>query len=312
MGNPVPELEGRPQLRTNDSHDGDTPAVEPDHAATVMLLRAHGTATPQRVADATVDTDFGGASSGVGVADMEVLLVRRARTLSFAPGVYAFVGGRVDPRDADLGAPGADSAPAWWAGPDPGLWAEWLRAPVRLARALVCAAVRETFEESGVLLAGESATDVVSDTRGDDWEADRRALIERSLPFSTFLGRRGLVLRSDLLRPWSQWITPRGEPRRFDTRFFAAVLPEGQHNREFGEEHDHVVWLRPDDAVQRWRRDELTMMTPTVATCEELAGCDSLEAVMAAEREIVPVEPTLREVDGEPRVVLPGGIEYPL
>ncbi|RNL83301.1 NUDIX hydrolase [Halostreptopolyspora alba] len=275
-------------------HGGDAAPVEPEHAATVMLLRAKG------------------AGTATGPRDMEVLLLRRAPSMSFAPGVYAFVGGRVDPRDADLGVPGEDPAPAWWVGPDPTLWAEWLGVSVPLARALVCAAVRETFEESGVLLAGKSATNVVTDTRDDAWEADRRALIGRSLSFSDFLDRRGLVLRSDLLLPWSRWITPRTEPRRFDTRFFVAALPEGQQTRDFGEEHDHVLWTRPDDAVGRWRHGELAMLAPTVATCEELAACGSLENVMAAEREIVPIEPELRRVDGGLWAVVPGGNEYPL
>ncbi|MBB4935620.1 8-oxo-dGTP pyrophosphatase MutT (NUDIX family) [Lipingzhangella halophila] len=277
-----------------DAREGGGMPREPDHAATVMLLRSNG------------------ASTAPEAEGLEVLLLRRARTMSFAPSVYAFAGGRVDPRDADLGAPGEDPAPSWWSGPDPKLWAERLRVPVPLARALVCAAVRETFEESGVLLAGESATDVITDTRGDDWEADRRSLIERSLSFSAFLERRGLILRSDLLLPWSRWITPRKEPRRYDTRFFAAVLPEGQQTRDFGEEHDHVLWMRPDDAVGRWRRGDLAMLTPTVATCEELANCGSLESVMAAERDIVPIEPEVRQVGGELRVVVPGGMEYPL
>ncbi|MGS7457680.1 NUDIX hydrolase, partial [Mycobacterium tuberculosis] len=77
-----------------------------------------------------------------------------------------------------------------------------------LARALVCAAVRETFEESGVLLAGTSAEDVVADTTGDDWEADRVALESRELSLTDFLLRRGLVLRTDLLGIWSGWLTP--------------------------------------------------------------------------------------------------------
>ena len=101
-----------------------------------------------------------------------------------------------------------------------------------MARALVCAAVRETFEESGVLLAGASADEVVADTTGDDWEADRVALEARELSLTDFLERRGLVLRSDLLGAWAGWLTPVFEPRRYRTWFFVAVLPEGQRTRD--------------------------------------------------------------------------------
>ena len=74
-----------------------------------------------------------------------------------------------------------------------------------MARALVCAAVRETFEESGVLLAGPHADEVVADTTGEDWEADRVALESRALSMTDFLTRRGLVLRTDLLGVWAAW-----------------------------------------------------------------------------------------------------------
>ena len=86
-----------------------------------------------------------------------------------------------------------------------------------MARALVCAAVRETFEESGVLLAGPHDDEVVADTTGDDWEADRVALESRDLALTDFLTRRGLVLRTDLLGVWAAWLTPVFEPKRYRT-----------------------------------------------------------------------------------------------
>ncbi|MFC3999941.1 NUDIX hydrolase [Nocardiopsis sediminis] len=268
-----------------DTADGHAEPVEPRPAATVVLLR-EGAAPP------------GAASGGI-----EVYLLRRARTMPFAPGAYAFPGGRVDPRDADHGVR--------WAGPSPGDWAAVLGAAEPLARSLVCAAVRETFEESGVLLAGASAAEVVADTRGDDWEADRTALIDRSLSFSDFLDRRGLVLRSDLLKAWSHWITPRGEPRRFDTRFFVAVLPVGQQTRDVGGEADRVVWMRPADAVAGWRDGSLPMLPPTSTTCRELAGFAAPDAAMAARRTIAPILPELRRVGGRTRIVVPGDTGCP-
>ena len=89
----------------------------------------------------------------------------------------------------------------------------------------MCAAVRETFEESGVLLAGEAADTVVADTTGEDWETDRAALEARELSFTDFLDRRGLVLRTDLLGVWAGWLTPVFEPRRYRTWFFVATCP---------------------------------------------------------------------------------------
>ena len=142
--------------------------------------------------------------------------------MDFAGGMCVFPGGGVDPRDFD--------ATVAWAGPTPADWADRLGADEDVARALVCAAVRETFEESGVLLAGDSADTVVADTTGDDWEADRVALESRELSMTDFLTRRGLVLRTDLLGTWSGWLTPVFEPKRYRTWFFVALLPEGQRD----------------------------------------------------------------------------------
>ncbi|MFC4867323.1 NUDIX hydrolase [Streptomonospora arabica] len=261
-------------------HDrGGEAGAEARPSATVMLLREC-------------------AASG-----LEVYLLRRAATMRFAPGMHVFPGGGVDERDTEPGIR--------WAGPPPAEWAARLGVAEPMARALVCAAVRETFEESGVLLAGPPAGGVVADTRGPDWEADRTALVDRALSFTAFLGDRGLVLRSDLLRAWSRWITPRREARRFDTRFFAAALPAGQHTRDVGGEADRVAWMRPAEAVAAWQRGELEMLPPTVTTCAELAEYGSPAAALAARRHIAPIEPAMREVGGELRFVVPEGVPYP-
>ena len=155
--------------------------------------------------------------------------------MAFAAGMYVFPGGGVDPRDFDH--------TVGWAGPTAEEWAERLGTDAPMARALVCAAVRETFEESGVLLAGASGDEVVADTTGDDWEADRVALEARELSLTAFLERRGLVLRSDLLGAWAGWLTPVFEPRRYRTWFFVAVLPEGQRTRDVSSESASVTWM---------------------------------------------------------------------
>jgi 8-oxo-dGTP pyrophosphatase MutT (NUDIX family) len=230
------------------------------------------------------------------VGRMEVYLLRRKASMAFAAGAYVFPGGSVDPRDTDHVIA--------WAGPSPAEWGRALGADEKTARGLVCAAVRETFEESGVLLAGPGADTVVEDTRG--WEAERLALIDHSLSFAEFLDRNGLVLRSDLLRPWGHWITPEVETRRYDTRFFVAALPPRQRTRDVGGEADQVVWMRPDDALERARRGEVMLMPPTFHTITEMTRYAGVEAVLAEEREIVTFMPKVVEVDGEIRLVVPG------
>ena len=168
-------------------------------------------------------------------------MLRRQPSMAFAPGAFVFPGGSVDARDAEI--------EVGWAGPDAQEWGRMIDAPADLARALVCAAVRETFEECGVLLAGPTADTVVADTRGEDWEADRAALLARSVSLAGLLRRRGLVLRSDLLRPWARWITPVTEERRYDTRFFAAALPAGQRARDVSGEADDAAWVEPAAAL---------------------------------------------------------------
>ncbi|WP_433213994.1 NUDIX hydrolase [Dactylosporangium sp. CS-047395] len=200
----------------------------------------------------------------------EAYLIRRVATMAFAASMYAFPGGGVDPRDAAV-VPG-------WAGPSPEDWAARLKLDESVARSVVCAAVREVFEESGVLLAGADADTVVGDVSGPDWEQARRALIARELGFAEFLSRNGLVLRSDLLAPWSRWVTPEFEPRRFDTYFFLALLPKGQVTRDVGGEADDHVWCAPGEAAD----GRYTMLPPTSHTLLELAEAGGIEAALAA------------------------------
>jgi 8-oxo-dGTP pyrophosphatase MutT (NUDIX family) len=261
---------------------GAVTAAAPRHAATVVLLRDAGNG-------------------------MEAYLLRRQKTMAFAAGMYVFPGGSVDPRDESL----PDSA---WVGPHASEWAPILTADDALAKALVCAAVRETFEESGVVLAGSDADGVVADTTADDWETDRLALLDRSLSLAAMLDRRGLVLRADLLRPWAHWITPEVEPRRYDTRFFVAALPQGQRTRDVGGEADRVTWARPSDALAAFERGELGMLPPTAFTLGELAAYDSVTDVLAAgdARDVKPVLPKILVTDDdEAHLLLPHDEGYP-
>jgi 8-oxo-dGTP pyrophosphatase MutT (NUDIX family) len=229
--------------------DGVREPVAPRDAATVVLLR---------------DSDAG----------PEAYLLRRQVSMEFAGGMAVFPGGGVDRRDFD--------AAVGWAGPPPSDWASQLGCDEHVARALVCAAVRETFEESGVLLAGESADVVVSDTTSDDWEADRQALEARDLSLTEFLNRRGLVLRADLLGVWAAWLTPIFESRRYRTWFFVARLPEGQRTRDVSTESSSVHWLGAGAAVDAAESGELAMMPPTYLNCLEVSQHATVSDVLAA------------------------------
>ncbi|KDN77848.1 NUDIX hydrolase [Streptomyces olindensis] len=253
--------------------------VTPKRAATVMLLK---------------DTDSGPA----------VHMLRRRASMAFAGGAYAYPGGGVDPRD--------DDHHVRWAGPTRAWWADRLGVDETAAQAIVCAAVRETYEEAGVLLAGPAPDAVVGDTTGADWEADRAALVARDLSFAEFLDRRGLVLRSDLLGAWTRWITPEFEARRYDTFFFVAALPEGQRTRNASTEADRTVWIAPGEAAAGYDRGELLMMPPTIATLRQLTAYETAARALAAApgRDLTPVLATARLVDGEIVLSWPGHDEF--
>jgi 8-oxo-dGTP pyrophosphatase MutT (NUDIX family) len=234
----------------------------------------------------------------------EVYLLRRVRAMAFAGGMHVFPGGSVDPADA--------SAHGDWGGPSAAEWAATLGTDEPAARALVCAAVRETFEESGVLLAGTRPDALLDDVSSDDWEAERHALEAREHSLSELLHRRGLVLRSDLLRPLAHWITPEVEPRRFDTWFFLAEVPAGQRCRPAGTEADERLWIRPQDALDRLVEGRLGLMPPTIAVLRDLAAYDDVASALAAERTVTPILPKLVVGhDDEVAFLLPGDPGYP-
>jgi len=257
--------------------DGSREPVEPKHASTVVLLR-----------------DGDGEPGG-----LEVYLLRRHVDMAFAAGMCVFPGGGVDKRDfdADIG----------WVGPSPAEWATLLDTDEAFARALVCAAVRETFEESGVLLAGPTESSVVEDTTGVDWEDDRRRLEGREVSFTEFLDRRGLKVRTDLLRLWGSWVTPVFEPRRFNARFFVAEMPAGQITRDVSTESDEVVWLTVREAIRAVDAREMLMLPPTYCTCLEMFDFASpTEALVAtAGRELTVIEPEAQVGDDGAYLTIP-------
>lgn len=241
----------------------------PRPAATVMLVRDTG--------------------RGLGV-----FLMRRHAKMEFAAGTMVFPGGGVDDRDRN-----ADIA---WAGPPPEWWAQRFGIEPDLAEALVCAAARETFEESGVLFAGpagrgRSAPDSIVGDASVYGDA-RRALADGTLSFADFLRRENLELRSDLLRPWANWVTPEAErTRRYDTYFFVGALPKGQRADGENTESDRAGWTTPEAAIEDFAAGRSFLLPPTWTQLDSLAGRTVAE-VLAVERQIVPVQPHL-EIQGD-------------
>jgi 8-oxo-dGTP pyrophosphatase MutT (NUDIX family) len=253
------------------------PGSHPRQAATVLLLRD-------------------------GSEGLEVYLLRRTRGMPFAGGMTAYPGGGVDPRDGDTEIA--------WAGPPPAAWAEAFGGDERTARELVCAAVRETFEEAGVLLAGpRDGGDVVPDVSGEDWEEQRQALLTRDLSLAELLAGRGLALRSDLLRPFAHWITPPVEPRRYDTKFFAAALPAGQHARDVSGEADEASWLPPQRALAEMSAGTRPMLPPTIHTLDQLAAFPDVAAALAGSppEPLQPITPSFADEPDGRWAVLPDG-----
>lgn len=234
---------------------------------------------------------------------VEAYLLRRLASMSFAPGMYVFPGGSVDPGDLAADVP--------WSGPPASQWSAALSADDALAQALVCAAVRETFEECGVLLAGpdDRATAAVDDS----WAADTTALQTGQLTLPQLLVRRALVLRADLLRPWAHWVTPEFEPKRFDTRFFVAALPTGQAPHHFAGESDLGEWVRPATALQRQAEEQIAMLPPTAFTLAELAEFGSVAEVLSAAeaRDVQRMLPKVIVTGEDVRLLLPGDAGYP-
>jgi 8-oxo-dGTP pyrophosphatase MutT (NUDIX family) len=242
-----------------------TQAAMPRRAATVVLLRP---------------------STVVG---FEVYMQRRPATMAFAPNMYVFPGGTVDTRDGE--------ANVEWVGPGPQWWATRMGLSTAEARAVVCAAVRELFEESGVLLAGAPESTVASDVSGGDWEAARLALLAREVSLGELLAERGLAVRSDLLAPWGRWLTPEFEQRRYDTFFFLAHLPTDQRTRDVGGETEHTMWLAPAEASR------LPMLPPTSFTLRQLSEYHDIRSALAAAADrilTVAVTPRIHvDLDGE-------------
>jgi 8-oxo-dGTP pyrophosphatase MutT (NUDIX family) len=241
--------------------------VEVRDAATVVLLR-----------------------DGVDGAGLEAWLLTRVTQMVFAAGMTVFPGGRVDVRDADLPIVGSAVAEV----------TRRFDVPEPFARALVGAAVRETYEETGVLLSAPAA----------DLSAFRGDVEDGRVAFGDLLREHGLSVDADGLRAWARWVTPAGEVRRYDTRFFVVALPPGAQAMDVTTESSEAAWVGVATALEQAHRGERMMLPPTLATLASLTGYRTVADALAAAdtRSLDPVRPTIRVTDsGDVFADLPDG-----
>jgi 8-oxo-dGTP pyrophosphatase MutT (NUDIX family) len=269
-----------------ETFDPTTVPVKP--AATVVLVR---------------DADAGG---------VEVFMLRRTFSAAFASGMFVFPGGKVDDVDgvdeiAELCDGLTDSHASSLLGIPNGGLAYWV------------ACIRECFEEAGVLLARhESTGDVV---RFDDeetakrFEAERENIHDGSVALLDLCKREGLRLTTDDIHYVSHWITPMGERRRFDTRFFIARAPQAQEPLHDDGETIESFWISPQEAIERAHEKDLMLMPPTKANIEFLLPFATADEVLAAAAKVGTPQTILPKlkIDSDGRVLgiaMPGDPDY--
>lgn len=239
------------------------------------------------------------------VEGLEVLMLQRNHQSGFMPGMFLFPGGALDPEDAD------EALCALCCGPDESAANKALGIAAG-GLAYWTAAIRECFEEAGMLLACDEEGALVRlkdpqirerySVRRADLNAGKCGLLE-------VVREEGLRLATDRLTYFSHWITPVGAPRRYDTRFFVAEAPEEQDALHDNRETIHHLWMAPGAALDRHRSGEFKMRTPTVTTLADFAQYDSVDTLieaMRARRDIPAILPRISErgeriMPGDPR-----------
>ena len=236
----------------------------------------------------------------------EVLMMQRSMAADFMPGAYVFPGGGIEREDID---------PALYAlcsGLDDREASRILNVE-RDGLAYWIGAIRECFEEAGLLLCYDRDGELVHLDRPEFEErfiAQRAALNGGELSFLEFCRREKLRPAVDRLTYFSHWITPVAAPKRYDTRFFAAVAPARQHPLHDAKELVDTVWVRPGDALERERAGKLALRAPTIATLtsfHESRDCGSLIETLRARKDIRPILPAVTQDGGR---VLPGEAGY--
>jgi glyoxylase-like metal-dependent hydrolase (beta-lactamase superfamily II)/8-oxo-dGTP pyrophosphatase MutT (NUDIX family) len=244
-----------------------------------------------------------------GERDLEVLMMRRTHLAEFASGAYVFPGGAVDDSDHDPAlaalARGIDDQRASRVlGVPHGGLAYWI------------AAIRESCEEAGMLLAYDGTGGIVpieGDARRADFARQRRALNQGQLSLVDLLRGEQLTLATDVVVYLSRWITQAGRPRRFDTRFFVARAPARQQSEHDGAELLHHVWLTPKEALARHARGEVSLLYPTFKTLQTLARFREVDAVLdyaRADREMPAMVPRKAMSHAGPTTLYWGDFAY--
>jgi len=207
-------------------------------------------------------------------AGPEALLLRRHRSSGFAADAWVFPGGVVDDTDR------APALSVLCDGPSPEEWAEILGVEeAGEALGYLATAIREAFEETGILLARPTVTaGAPSAVPLDDPEVERyrAALLRGEIGLREMAAEAGLTFSLDQLVYVAHWITPEPEPRRYDTRFFLAPVPDGAVCRLHEDELVEARWIAPREAVERFETGELNMLPPTVETLRRLSGHGSV------------------------------------
>ena len=231
----------------------------------------------------------------------EVLLLRRSRRSGFAAGAWVFPGGVVDGGDGDL------ALVERMDGPTPMQWAErlGLSDPAE-AVSFVTAAVREAFEETGIMLA-HLAEDATNPGGREGLEIARRALLAEVVDLRQIIVTRSLRISGGDLLYLAHWITPEPEPRRYDTRFFLARVGADAVCTPHEAEMTESVWLTARGAVHFFENGSLKMLPPTVHTLRRVAGFGSVDEIFAAlaDAPVPAIMPVMRVQDDGVAIVLP-------
>jgi 8-oxo-dGTP pyrophosphatase MutT (NUDIX family) len=241
---------------------------------------------------------------------VEVLLVERHASSRAFAGAHVFPGGRVDASDTSRVL--HDASPAM----TPAAAAARLAEPMPEANALAfwIAAIRELFEEAGLLLARRGGAPVSFDdpaTRAR-FRTHRTALVEGRTTFVDMVAAERLELATDALHYLSRWITPVSVPRRYDARFFVAHVPAGQEPLHDDRETISTVWLTPREALARGAAGTMVLTPPTVRTLDDLAMLGTAAQIVAAAdaRSVTAILPKPVQIDGRMAVLYPGDAEY--